>query len=236
MPLVTSTLPTPASILPNAGITAKDWTVTYTNISWPLKNQGACGSCWAFSAVGVTEANVAIKNSAPTVAKLAEQHLVDCVNSTYGAYGCGGGWPASALQYMGLVVGGIASTVNYPYVSGSTKVAGICNTGVAKTQYLKSPWVASVASSAVTTQILSTTMSVAVYASGWNTYTTGIYSGCPNPIPGVNHGVVLVGVDANGNYKLRNSWGGSWAEWGNIRVSSTNNCGVLQYAKIPVLL
>lgn len=215
-------------------ITPKDWTITYGAV-WPVKNQGSCGSCWAFSAVGTLEANVAIKNSAATVGSYSEQQMVDCANSTFSCYGCGGGWPSNAWKYIGGIIGGTASSADYPYVSGTTKSAGACNTAVAKTQYLVYPW-SSHTSLTPAMQVQLTTVSIAIQASGWSSYSSGIYSGCPNPITGVNHAVILVGVDSNGNYKIRNSWGSRWGLAGYMWISAINDCGVPLYQRIPVLL
>lgn len=62
----------------------------------PVKNQGRCGSCWAFSATGVAESWALM--SGKTVS-LSEQQLVDC-SRPYGNQGCNGGWPSSALKYI----------------------------------------------------------------------------------------------------------------------------------------
>lgn len=61
-----------------------------------MKNQGACGACWAFAATATCE-SWALFNSKSY--DLSEQQLVDCSGS-YGNKGCNGGWPASALKYI----------------------------------------------------------------------------------------------------------------------------------------
>jgi hypothetical protein len=71
-----------AGVYPAPGIASapKDWTLTFNSISWPVQDQGGCGSSWAFSAVGVIEANVALRRS-KMIGKYSEQYLVDCISS-----------------------------------------------------------------------------------------------------------------------------------------------------------
>ena len=71
-----------------------DWT-TQGKVS-RIKNQGSCGSCWAFSATGVMESWSLMKGKS---ADLSEQQLVDC-SRPQGNQGCNGGWPSSALKYV----------------------------------------------------------------------------------------------------------------------------------------
>ena len=73
------------------------------NIDWtnkgmvsPIKNQGQCGSCWAFSATGVLESWALMNNKKVS---LSEQQLVDCSGS-YGNHGCNGGLAQRALDYV----------------------------------------------------------------------------------------------------------------------------------------
>lgn len=75
-----------------------DWRTGWTT---PVKNQGNCGSCWAFCATTVMESRWRIKSksTATTVSRLSEQELVDCCRSAYYCYGCNGGWPANAWFY-----------------------------------------------------------------------------------------------------------------------------------------
>ncbi len=71
-------------------------------------------------------------------------------------------------------------------------------------------------------------IAVAMFANaGFMSYTSGIYSGCPpyaTSKGSVNHAVILVGYDSNGNYIVKNSWGTSWGENGYATVSATNDC------------
>jgi hypothetical protein len=148
-----------------------------------------------------------------------------------------------ALRYAGTY-GGVTLGIYYPYTSGITHVRGPCQVprNARFAQYLRSPYVTTIAASSIYTQIQSTTISVSVFASpptnGWNTYLNGIYSGCTisATITGTNHAVILVGVDSVGNYKIRNSWGALWGESGYIRVSVQYDCGVPLHGRIPVLL
>lgn len=74
-------------------------------------------------------------------------------------------------------------------------------------------------------------VSVAVDASTWSLYSSGILRICGN---NVNHGVLLVGVDDNA-WKIKNSWGTNWGENGYIRIAKGNTCGVCTHGLYPVL-
>lgn len=90
------------------GASSVDW--RKEGLVGPVGNQGACGSCWAFSAAGVIESVLRRRKNNETV---APQQMVDC--STYGCWGCSSGWPKYALDY--IVSNGIANMTEYPYVA-----------------------------------------------------------------------------------------------------------------------
>lgn len=73
-------------------------------------------------------------------------------------------------------------------------------------------------------------VAVAIYAEGaFFQYSSGVYTGCPDYATSkanVNHAVILVGYDSNGNYIIKNSWGTSWGENGFGVVSKDNDCGI----------
>jgi len=59
-----------------------------------------------------------------------------------------------------------------------------------------------------------------------------VYTGCPafaNAFAGINHAVVIVGMDANKNYIIKNSWGTNWADSGFATISATNDCALSAY-------
>lgn len=74
-------------------------------------------------------------------------------------------------------------------------------------------------------------ISVAVDASVWSSYRSGVLSGCST---NVNHGVLLVGV-SDSAWKIKNSWGSSWGESGFIRLSPGNTCAVCSYPSYPTV-
>jgi hypothetical protein len=76
-----------------------------------VRNQGGCGSCWAFSAVGAIEAAHAVQGKG--LPQVSEQELVDC-SRAYGNQGCGGGWMDNAFQYV--IEHGITDLKDYGYV------------------------------------------------------------------------------------------------------------------------
>jgi len=93
-------------------------TTVFASVNWvtagavtPVKNQGSCGSCWAFSATGSLEGVNWIFNG-KSLQSYSEQQLVDCSGS-YGNQGCNGGWPHWALAYT--QANGIELEATYPY-------------------------------------------------------------------------------------------------------------------------
>ena len=185
-----------------------DWT-TQGKVS-PVKNQGQCGSCWAFSATGVLESFALINGNSVS---LSEQQLVDC-SRPQGNQGCNGGWPSSALNYV--KANGITTQSAYPYVArdqacktqgGSFKISGyISHSGC----------------NGLGSGIESHPVSVTVDATNWSPYRSGIFNNCKASI---NHAVLLVGI-SNGVWKIKNSWGTGWGESGFIRLAPRNTCAI----------
>jgi C1A family cysteine protease len=87
-----------------------DWTTK--GVVTPVKNQGQCGSCWAFSTTGSLECDYAIKNG--KLNSLSEQQLVDCAPITDGCMGCNGGQMDGAMKYV-QKEGGLCSESEYSY-------------------------------------------------------------------------------------------------------------------------
>jgi len=171
-----------------------DWS-TAGKVS-PVKNQGQCGSCWAFSATGAIESAFRLADGNNQVL-VSEQQLVDCSRS-YGNQGCNGGWMDSAFQYV--IDHGLTDSTSYPYTardgnckidSGANKIRGF--TDVPGCDNLMNA-------------LSARPVAVAVDASVWSGYRSGVLSNCGTA---VNHGVLLVGA-SDGFWKIKNSWGASW--------------------------
>ena len=93
----------------------------------PVKNQGQCGSCWAFASTGCIECNYAIQKG--QLNSLSEQQLVDCTRN-YGNYGCNGGWWYNAFDYVSKE-GGLCTESEYPYTARD----GTCRDSSCGTKY-----------------------------------------------------------------------------------------------------
>jgi len=185
----------------------------------PVKNQGQCGSCWTFSATAAMESALLISGRS---ANLAEQQLVDCSRS-YGNQGCNGGWMDSAFQY--IIDHGITDTSSYPYVARDQ--ACKIDSGAWKlSSFVDTPGCDNLLN-ALSIQ----PVSVAVDASNWSSYRSGVLSNCGTA---VNHGVLLIGA-TDSYWAIKNSWAATWGENGFIRLARGNTCAVCSYPSYPKL-
>ncbi|MEA3339202.1 MAG: C1 family peptidase [Chloroflexota bacterium] len=181
----------------------------------PVRSQGSCGSCWAFSAIGAVESAVLIYTEDPDKdIDLSEQHLVsDCCS----AGGCNGGWPDWALDYIRDT--GVPDEVCYPYTHKDTACdpcAGWQDRAwkITGHEYVK-PSEHDFKSALQEYGPISVVVTV---PSDWYYYRTGVYT----PVLGVgwaNHAILLVGWDDSDDcWIIKNSWGQGWGESGYARV------------------
>ena len=184
-----------------------------------VRNQGGCGSCWAFSTVGALECAIRIKTGVS--ADLSEQYLVSCNRS---GWSCNGGWFAHAYHYDTTGKDGRVGAVmeaSKPY----TATNGTC-TGPYSHPYVINSWAyidgtsGTVPSTNAIKQAILTygPVSAAVYVnSAFQAYTSGVFNACTDA--SVNHAIVLVGWDDTDQaWILRNSWSAGWGESGYMRI------------------
>jgi hypothetical protein len=223
---------------------AVDWRNAKPAVLTPVKNQGQCGSCWAFSTTEQIESDRALAGHGLTV--LAPQQIVSCDTTDDG---CNGGNPMNAYAYV-QNVGGIEFSKDYPYTSGTTEANGVCKFKKADLAANTAPTGYSIISSQPTqesnmyTQILKSPMSVCVDATLWQTYQSGVITKADNCGTSIDHAVQAVGiggVDRNGKatsrtgayWIVRNSWAADWGEEGFVFVQTGGNvCGITAEATI----
>jgi len=192
----------------------------------PIKNQGSCGSCWAFSAVANMEGQWFLAGN--TLVGLSEEEVTAC-STNGGNSGCNGGDTRPAYEFI-ISNGGIDSESDYPYSSGGGNT-GKCKTAKLKNVVAKFTSYVQVASNenamAAWTQV-NGPLSVCVDAETWQTYTGGIVKNCNGQE--LDHCVLVVGFnDAHSPpyWIVKNSWGTSWGEAGYILLEKgTHQCGI----------
>jgi len=212
------------------------------NIDWrekfvitPVKDQGQCGSCWSFAAAETLESYWAL--STGQLVSLSEQQILDCTPNPKkcgGTGGCGGATAELAYDRI-KQMGGLATEWNYPYTSyyGSDYK---CDPAKSASKFAKLTSYVNLPTNKLQPVIthLSTKgpLAVSVDASKWFLYESGVFDGCNQTNPDLDHAVQLVGMgtdSALGDYWLvRNSWSPSWGEKGYIRLRRTSSlrCGV----------
>merc|ERR1719204_1939935 len=222
-----------------------------TSVDWvakgavtPVKNQGGCGSCWAFSTTGAIEGRYFIAKG--TLNSLSEQDLVDCSKENSG---CNGGLMDYAFEFA-EGNGGLCSESDYPYL-------GYRQWRCKDSQCAKEDAITGYSDVRATTAALEAAcdqgpVSIAIEAdqSSFQQYSGGVLTAaCGNSL---DHGVLLVGYGTDGGndyWKVKNSWGETWGEEGYIRLCRNCNmncrgiftkkcsgqCGLMQQPSYPVV-
>ncbi len=216
---------------------AFDWRVgdaTHPAINIPIRNQGSCGSCWAFGTVGVMEAAM-VKAGMP-VTNLSEQFLVSCNKD---GWSCNGGWIAHKYHTNTLgknqnVIGAVLEN-DMPYTATNGTCSIISNHPYKLSSYSSAsgPSIATIKSMIYNYGPVFATVCTgdafhayySWYSSEIGIFSTNESSQCGSD--GTNHVVNLVGWnDAGGYWILRNSWDTWWGEDGYMRIAyGTSNVG-----------
>ena len=196
----------------------------------PVKDQGGCGSCWAFASTETIESHAALSTSPPKQVILSTQQLVSCAPNPQhcgGTGGCGGSIAELAFDYVAKA-GGMTTERLYPYTARDSPCSYNNQTtppAVSLKGYVKLPEndYASLLNAIATIGPIA----INVQANTWFSYSHGIFAAnsCTLDNTVIDHVVQLVGygTDAGKDYWIvRNSWGSSWGENGYIRLERTS--------------
>ena len=199
-----------------------------------VKNQGHCGSCWAFSATGSMEG--AWFNKTKKLTSLSEQNIVDCDKKSLG---CKGGNMPNAFRYV-ISAGGDDTEASYPYKG----IQGTCNfsrsdIGASMKSFKEVKQFDEKALKKAVSEVGPISVAIDASKPNFHHYSNGTYYEEECSSTKLDHGVLAVGYggDNNGDFWIvKNSWGLSWGMKGYIHMSRNkkNNCGIATDASYPI--
>mmetsp|Transcript_7101 Transcript_7101/g.18406 ORF Transcript_7101/g.18406 Transcript_7101/m.18406 type:complete len:438 (+) Transcript_7101:2-1315(+) len=211
-----------------------------------VKDQGQCGSCWAFSVTGAIEAAAAIANRTfrswydVGFDGYSEKEISDC--APLPNEGCNGGYMDVAMDWV-RDNGGLNTEEDYPYqdldarCNWQKKAVSVLALGGRQKVPVSSP--------AMIAAISTTPVSIGIDASSpdFQTYDYGVFASCGHTEDLIDHGVLAVGYslsadNASGFVMVKNSWSGEWGDGGYIKISyraslDNGTCGMNLEANIP---
>jgi len=204
-----------------------------------VKDQGQCGSCWAFATVANAESVWAIDKG--TLLDLSEQELIDCSRGMgYWNRGCHGGNPDSSFQYM--IQHGIAEEQDYPYTSGDSTTDGKCQRYTPVVSFTKCYDVSPNNQLDLAYAVNMNPVVIAIEADTtyFQSYSSGVITSleCGTNL---DHAVEIVGYGTEQGldyWLIRNSWGEDWGEDGYVKLLRTNStdAGICGLAAQPSFL
>lgn len=192
----------------------------------PVKDQEACGSCWAFGSAETLESVTFIKTGKLPV--LAPQQFVDCAPNPKhcgGTGGCEGSIPELAYGWL-KTTNGMATEEEYPYTGQDGTCKKTKTPAATVTGFVNVP---SNNYTAVMSALQGRPLAITVAAEPWQFYDSGVYNGCSKfgASTDLDHVVQLVGYGTSTLGKdywlVRNSWGAEWGEKGYIRIKRNTN-------------
>jgi hypothetical protein len=197
----------------------------------PVKNQGGCGSCWAFAATAALESQVLLYTGGTTVPpptdiiNISEQILVSCS----GAGSCSGGSPTSASTYIKTT--GLPVESCFPYTGTNSTCSNACANWQGSTYKILGWHNAATSGSLTVDDIRRGVFYYGPIIAGFYVYNdfysyhSGIYSYSTGSYVGA-HAVLVGGYDDAGQYFIvKNSWGGGWGEAGYFRIAYSEVTG-----------
>lgn len=228
----------PKAVIPNINLPNEfDW--RHYNVVTPVKNQQACGSCWAFSVTGNIEGQWALKKG--ELLSLSEQELVDCDTADDG---CSGGYMTQAYESI-VKLGGLETEKDYPYDAedeqckldrSEVKVVIQGGVNITSNETDMAKWL-----------VKNGPMSVAVNANAMQFYMGGVshpFKFLCNP-EDLDHGVLVVGYGVHQSkilkktlpyWIIKNSWGTRWGELGYYKLyRGDGSCGINQMVSSAVV-
>lgn len=216
---------------------AVDWTTKGAVTA--VKDQGICGSCWAFSGVAALEGAGAVASG--RLVSMSEQQAMQCACYQPNR-GCSGGYENDVFTYAQK--NDMCTEAFYPYQGVETipcfwnkpRCTG-ADVGLPKELVMGFKKVTADSEEALMAAVAQQPISIAVDTENWLTYASGIMTGgCAG---GRDHAVTLVGY--TGDYwKVKNSWGASWGIQGYILLArgagGHGQCGILAQPSFPVVV